>query len=419
MVKPALGLYPHQWSWDTGFIAVALARLDTTFARASLESLFRGQWRTGMVPHIVFDEAVHDYFPDADRWACSRLTDDAPSAPATSGICQPPIHALALTAIVESAAGEGAARAAEAMAWAERFYPKVLAWHRFLARERVEESTGLVRIFHGWESGMDNSPRWDAAYEAVEVRPSLPRYRRRDLDHVAEASERPSDLEYDRYLTLVEEFKEARYDQSVLAERCSFVVGDVFFTAIFAMANDDLAALARRLGRSEERELSSYADRAREAVQRRMLEDSGATLDIDLRRGVDLAPDTIAEFSALVAGGLPAGDQRRLTARLLGERWAGNPGLRWPVPPSTSPVAASFRPRTYWRGPVWPVVTWLLALALERAGDDDAAATLRGATLDQLSDWRFGEYYEPLNGEALGSENHSWTAAVAVDWLCR
>lgn len=419
MVKPARGLYPHQWSWDTGFIAVALARVDTAMAEGSLESLFRGQWRTGMVPHIVFDPAAEGYFPDPERWACALHSSDAPSDPPTSGICQPPIHAVALTAILDSAADGASGAVDAAREWVTGFYPKVLAWHRFLARERVDPGSGLLRIFHGWESGMDNSPRWDAAYAEVPVHAALPPYQRRDLVHVAEPSERPSDAEYDKYLSLLEEFKEVGYDQAALVERCSFNVGDVFSTAIFALANDHLAELARRLGLPDAGELAGYGDAAREAVQRRMAPDTGATVDLDLRRGADLAGGTIAEFSALLAGGLPARLQRGLTARLLGPEWAGHPALRWPVPPSTSPLSAAFRSRSYWRGPVWPVMTWLLASALDRAGDEDAAGTLRRATLAQLGDRSFGEYYEPLTGEPLGSRDHSWTAAVVLDWLCR
>ena len=419
MVKPALGLYPHQWSWDTGFIAVALARVDTALARASLASLFRGQWRTGMVPHIVFDPTAEGYFPDAQRWACHLLSADAPSEPPTSGICQPPIHALAVAAILECAPDEGIVAADAAREWVGAVYPKLLAWHRFIVRERLDSASGLVRIVHGWESGMDNSPRWDAAYDDVPVHRSLPPYQRRDLAHVAEPSERPTDAEYDKYLSLVEEFKEAAYDQAVLAERCSFAVGDVFFTAIFAMANDQLAEIARLLGRSEQDELAGYADAARNAVQRRMVAGTGATLDLDLRRRRDLAPGTIAEFSALLAGGLPSEAQRRLTSRLLGPEWAGHPALAAPVPPSTSPLSPAFRPRSYWRGPVWPVVTWLFVRALDRAGDVGAATALRDATLRQLGDRVFGEYYEPMTGEALGTEDHSWTAAVVIDWLCR
>ncbi len=418
VVKPARGLYPHQWSWDTGFIAVALARVDTEMARASLDALFTGQWRTGMVPHIVFDPASEGYFPDPARWACSAVTADAPAAPQTSGICQPPIHALAATAILENAPQEGPHRAATAREWAAALYPKLLAWHRFLARERVDPASGLVRIFHGWESGMDNSPRWDAAYARVQVRASLPPYERRDLAYVHDASERPSRAEYDRYLTLVEEFKEAAYDQARLAQTCSFVVGDVFFTAIFALANEHLGELCQLLGGDEGDEIAAYADGARGAVRRRMVGGGGTALDLDLRTGADLAPATIAEFSPLVAGGLPLDEVRRLRDRLLGPDWAGHPELRWPVPPSTSPASDFYRPRTYWRGPVWPVMTWLLALALERAGEREAAEGLRRATVAQLGDGRFGEYYEPMTGEFLGSGDHSWTAAVLVDLLC-
>ena len=35
-------------------------------------------------------------------------------------------------------------------------------------------------------------------------------------------------------------------------------------------------------------------------------------------------------------------------------------GLRWPLLPSTSPAEPAFQARNYWRGPVWPVITWLL-----------------------------------------------------------
>jgi hypothetical protein len=52
--KAAPDLYPHQWSWDTGFIAVGLANLDTARAARGLLTLFEHQWKNGMVPHIVF-----------------------------------------------------------------------------------------------------------------------------------------------------------------------------------------------------------------------------------------------------------------------------------------------------------------------------------------------------------------------------
>ena len=100
-----------------------------------------------------------------------------------------------------------------------------------------------------------------------------------------------------------------------------------------------------------------------------------------------------------------AADEREREV-VTGPRWAGHPGLRFALPPSL-PDDPGFSPRTYWRGPVWPVMTWLFWWALERAGDDAGAAvalTQPGAAKD-LSN---GEYYHPLTGEWLGSRDQSW-----------
>jgi hypothetical protein len=397
VVKPARGLYPHQWSWDTAFIAIGLSALDVALACRNLDALFTGQWRNGMVPHIVFDPAAKGYFPGPDRWACAEVSADAPAAPLTSGICQPPVHAIAALRTV---------------------LPKLLSWHRFLVRERTEPITGLVRIFHGWESGMDNSPRFDGPYSRVYPGPSLPPYERRDLKYVADAAQRPTNQEYDRYLWLVEEAKQAGYDQRVLSTSSSFDVGDVFFTAIFAAANEDLAELAALVGAPEVAEARGYAQRARAAVAART-GPSGLASDIDLRTGEDLEAGTIAGFAPLIAGQLEPQELERLVSLLQGPCWAGHPELKWALPPSTSPCSAHFRPRSYWRGPVWPVTNWLLAWALERAGADQAAADLRRTALEQVVvEGGLAEYYEPITGEILGTVNHSWTAAVVVDWLC-
>src|SRR3712207_1284293 len=69
--KAAPTLYPHQWSWDSAFIAVGLAHLDTRRAARELETLFAAQWATGKVPHIVFNPEATTYFPGPERWNCA------------------------------------------------------------------------------------------------------------------------------------------------------------------------------------------------------------------------------------------------------------------------------------------------------------------------------------------------------------
>src|ERR1041385_3471443 len=88
--KPAPRLYPHQWSWDSAFIAIGLAHTDPERALRELESLFRAQWSDGRVPHIVFNPAAADYFPGADWWASASSSTAAPSESATRGPHQPP-----------------------------------------------------------------------------------------------------------------------------------------------------------------------------------------------------------------------------------------------------------------------------------------------------------------------------------------
>ena len=81
--RAAPGLYPHQWSWDSAFIAIGLAHLDVRRAARELRSLFAHQWRTGKVPHIVFNPEAppKSYYPGAEHWA--SLARSAGLEPAT------------------------------------------------------------------------------------------------------------------------------------------------------------------------------------------------------------------------------------------------------------------------------------------------------------------------------------------------
>lgn len=418
ITKASPTLYPHQWSWDAAFNAIGLATVDLPRARLELDSLFAGQWRNGMVPHIVFDPAADGYWPGPAEWECARFSEDASMRPATSGICDPPTHAIAVDRILAAAAAAGGRELELTRGWVAHLYPKLLDWHRFLARDRTDKSTGLITLFHGWESGTDNSPRWDVPYAGVVVGPGLPAYVRRDKDHVADAGQRPTDCEYDRYLWLIEEAKGAGYDAGLLRESGSFQVGDVLFTAIFAAASDLLAKLAADLRRPDDAaELRDYAVQARSAVFCHVDEASGLAADVDLRTGEWLRTETVAGFAPLIAGDVPGRLREQLTSTLKGPRWMGYHGLRYPLPPSTSPCSAVFNPECYWRGPVWPFFNWLLAWALRRDGEDSLASQLRSATLEQIGDGTFAEYYHPMTGAPLGSLNQSWTTAVALDWL--
>jgi len=417
--RAASDLYPHQWSWDTGFIAMGLAHLDTRRAARELLTLFDHQWKTGKVPHIVFNPKApaHSYFPGPDHWACAAASPDAPPAPPyTSCLCQPPIHAIAALRIWE-AANNGKA-SAEATAFLCDVYPRLLAWHRYLLTYRDPEGSGLVTIYHPWESGTDNSPRWDAALEAVEVGEMSP-HPRYDLEHVHDPSQRPTDADYDRYLWLVKLVKRAACDEATIYRSHPFLVKDVLFSAILVAANDALLEISRLVSAShEDAELiSSWISRGRRGLESRWDPELRLCLDYDLRAAKPLRSRTTAGFAPLVAGGLRPWRLATLLETLRSPSFIAYPGLRRPLPPSTSPKDARFNPRSYWRGPVWPVIDWLLWWALVRAGEHQLAERVRESSLEQVAEGGFAEYFEPFTGEPLGSREQSWTAAVALDWL--
>ena len=72
-VRPGKELYPHQWNWDSAFVALGLAHVDPERGRAEVRSLLRGQWSDGMVPHIVFHIPAPDYSPGTGAVGLRRL----------------------------------------------------------------------------------------------------------------------------------------------------------------------------------------------------------------------------------------------------------------------------------------------------------------------------------------------------------
>ncbi|HDH27496.1 MAG TPA: glycoside hydrolase, partial [Euryarchaeota archaeon] len=101
--RPSALLYPHQWSWDSAFIAIGYSTFDEHRAQTELQSLFRGQWKNGMIPHIVYSPNPSDaYFPDAEFWN-TAISEQAPSRVQSSGITQPPVHATAALTIYNRA----------------------------------------------------------------------------------------------------------------------------------------------------------------------------------------------------------------------------------------------------------------------------------------------------------------------------
>ncbi len=402
-------LYPHQWSWDSACIAMGYAGSNQARAETELRSLFAGQWANGLVPHIVFTEGDGRYFPGPDFWQAERAP-EAPAGVRTSGIVQPPIHATAALRVFRRSADRD-----RAIAFLGELAPKLHAWHAYLYRERTRDGGGLVEIWHPWESGMDNSPLWDAALARIELTPAqVPAYRRVDVQ-LANPAERPTDREYDRYVYLVALFRDLDYRADRIRDETPFALQSVLFNSLLVQANRDLAEIARVLGEDPD-QYERWAELTSVDLDTRLWSEPDALyVDHDVRAGSHVPARTSAGLAPLYAG-VPAVERaRRMVERLAGSR-VDVDASGWAVT-SLAPDDPGFVPTRYWRGPIWPILNWVLQRGLDRYGFTTLAGEVRRALIDLSGRSGFWEHYNPKTGAGHGGENFAWTAGLMLDIL--
>jgi glycogen debranching enzyme len=412
---PSRSLYPHQWSWDAAFIAIGRSWHDQQRAEQELESLLAAQWTNGMVPHIVFNPAVPAgaYFPGPEFWDSNRAAGHR-HGPDTSGITQPPLHALAAREVYRRAQDT-----TRAQAFLERIYPKLVAQHHYLTRWRDPAGHGLAVIVHPWESGMDNAPIWDDDLRLAVPPGVVGPYRRHDLVH-ADPSDRPTKAAYDRFVYLVLTYRDNGYDDSRLLATSPFLVEDPLFNAIWCASAHALAEIAELLGRdpAPHRQLASRIS----VGMRQHLWDEGTHRfhARDLRTGGLLRKNMISTLMPLLDPLLPADYVDAIIADLDSEHFRpASPGAF--LVPSHDLVSPEFDRRRYWRGPVWINTDWLLWRGLNQhaaaPGATRVAAEIASSMvrLVRRSGWR--EYFDPFSGAGYGAADFSWSAALVIDLL--
>jgi hypothetical protein len=399
---PATGLYPHQWSWDSAFIAIGLRHVSPRRAAQELDALLSGQWPDGRIPQIIFDpHRDQDYSPGSSFWK-SRNIPNAPDVIDTAGLVQPPNHAWAVWKVHLADPAESARRG-----FLERAYPRLQAWHEYLRTRRNRGTNGLACIVHPWESGTDNSPLWDDALERV---PNQPQHRieRPDLLH-ASAAERPSNKEYGRYFSLAERYRDHDCDDA--DPGYPFLVEDPLFNTLYAVSELALGEIAATLGRPADphRRRAAELTEALEQLYCPPLRIYGAH-DVVSGRLVEKA--TVNGVLPLLLPDIPHADE--LIATLTGPRFLGSGAL---LVPSYDLTATDLNTQLYWRGPAWFNMAWLAAVALSTHGETEAAERI-GTNLVRLAgDNNFPEYCEPSTGAPHGTRRFSWTAALALDTI--
>lgn len=411
---PSPKLYPFQWNWDSGFIALGLAYHRPERAIEEIRSMFRGQWRTGMLPHINFHRPDPNYFPGPEAWGTEHLA-ARPPAVLTSGITQPPIYGFILERISTLPFG----RTPGWRDFLREIFPRVVAQHRYLYTFRDPQQEGLVYIQHNWEAGTDNSPVYDAILETIDVeRTRDVSSLRRDLQNVA-AAHRPTNENYRRYLHLVDLFNACGYRDEEIAARSPFLVQDVLFNSMLIRSNRGLIAIAREIGANAS-EIEAWNEKSTAAMNRKLWDaERGFYFPYDLRSRRLIRIKTSSGFMPLFARVCDATQRQKLATQL---ETSFAPSGDWRVCASTAIDEPAFDPVKYWRGPVWVNVNWMLHHGLRRNGLDELADRVKRDTLDLIGAAGLWEYFDPrpagkTRAVGLGTDEFSWTAALTLDFL--
>jgi glycogen debranching enzyme len=236
-----------------------------------------------------------------------------------------------------------------------------------------------VLLAHPWESGADDSPRWD--------------------DLCPEGVSR--ETWYRRKGELVASIVRGESGAPIANPAC--VVASVGFNALIAFNAYECASIV------DDERLRRAADELVASLDRRW--------DDDLRSWVDAGQTEhgsgrVRTLDALLPLLVTHDDRARAgaLASLVDPEDHGAPF----GPCGVHRREAVFSADTYWRGPTWPQLDYLCWLGARRAGDASTASTIARQTVAGARRSGLAEYWEPDTGRGLGAIPQSWTGLALV-----
>ncbi len=412
---PSRKLYPHQWLWDSCFIAIGLSHYDNERAQIEILSLIKGQWHNGMIPHIIFKPG-EKHKGDKDIWR-SWTNPNAPDDVDTSGITQPPMLAEAIVKIGEKLP------IGEKLTWYRKVLPALIKYHQWLYSERDPHNEGLVLLIHPWESGLDNTPPWMAelrshqlpiwvrAVVKTKLTWIIERFRR-DTRSVPVA-ERPSTEEALGLYSVQRRLRRKNYDIDKTLRHGMFAIEDLTFNCLLIRANQHLKEIARSLKHELNDELVESIGKTELALEQLWDPMTKQYYSRDFITHELLKEPSIAGLMPLYAGTISK-DRAKILVKSLENKHLFGPN--YPIP--TTPLnSAWFYEKGYWQGATWINTNWLIIDGLRRLGFKTHVGALNEATIELISKSGMNEYFSPINGEPAGSDNFSWTAALIIDLI--
>jgi glycogen debranching enzyme len=407
--------YPHQWLWDSAFTAIGLRHTNPERAAEELAHVIRGQWANGMIPHMIFNNG-REYRLEREAWR-SWLSPFAPDSVSTSGITQPPVLADAVVKVGEKLPLEYRREFYHLM------YEPLLRYHEWIYAERDPHKEGLALQIHPYEVGLDNTPPWVhqlyehsrpwwiALIENLHLQ-KVVNFIRRDTRKV-NPGQRISSLEALLLWDVVRRLRRKRYDIDKILHRSDFCTQDVTFNSILIRNNKQLETIARTIRRKIPTDLYEKFRYSEKALEKLYDEGTEQYYSRDFITHKLIIEPTIGTFMPLYAGSISKQRASELVKKLMDHRtyW-----LHHPVP-SVPLDSKFFDADRYWQGPSWVNTNWLIIDGLRRYGFHTEAAELSTRTTAMVAHAGPYEYFNPVDGNGLGAENFSWTAALTIDLI--
>lgn len=377
---PSRKKYPHQWSWDSSFCAIANCRLGRAdLAKAEILTLLGSILPDGTLPHLIMRR------PTLSTVVVNRLFRSYWPCRHCSPLVQPPVVALAAYEVWKTTEDGSFLRESLPLLW------RHFDW---LWTHRRSGSSALLSIFSPWESGLDHKPGFD---------PFLGWMGRLPLGR------------YAALYTMEVKLAWHGFDPDKLAKKGPFNVREVLFNTVYALGLEALASMFAAAGDTAKAEVCrSRNEQVEAAILSECFDaDTGLCYDVEARSGRLIPEPAVSSLIPLALGRASCQQYEALLSHLTnpGEFW-----LSYPVP-SVPRNSRHFRPastRYLWRGPTWINTNWLIAEGLRRNGQQQWAEAIAGKSRELVERSGFWEYYNPLTGKGGGEEDFSWSTLAAV-----
>ena len=389
-------LYPAQWNWDSAFIALGYSYFNLNHALKEITTLLDGQWKDGMVPHILFHDTNTNYYPNYTAWNCGNKIH-------SSGITQPPILATILKLILDKNKISN-----KQTKEVKKIVKKIIRFHEWFIKFRDPNKTGLVSILHPWESGYDNSPIWDEPMEKVTIEKNL-KYKRAD-NKLVNPDHRPLNIDYDRYVSIKNNLRKKKYNPKKIFKSSLFNVVDVGFNSLFLKANKDLIQILNKFNLKSSK-INNYAKVTEKNILKLYDKKKGSFFSKDIRNKKKIYVPSITDYFILFADL----NNDLINKKLIKSLKNHNKNDKYFFS-SIKPNHKSFEEKRYWRGPVWINCNWFIHKGLMNK-DEKYSNKIKERTIRLVEKKGFHEYYSCKNGKPMGANNFSWSAALYLDLI--